>query len=676
MSNRTGANVTLTLLNHYKPANMQHIRWLLLSFSITFALHAFNLNNWVPACFVVCAIWRYLIEKHSWPFPKLWLRLPMIIIGGFSVYATYGSLFGRDASVALFAVMIALKLLETKTKRDFIVMVILGYFLTVNVLLFTQAIWVFFIMLLPIFGLTVCLIAVSHPNGNLSWKMHASLAGKLLLQAAPIMLVLFVLFPRIPGPIWSIPEDAYSSMTGLSDSMEPGNISQLSLSSKVAFRAEFKGAIPANNQLYWRGPVLWQQKGRRWEMTSDKLVLPAESFKTYGAETNYTITLEPHNRNWLLMLDIPTSLPPDATLKHDMQVLSKEPIRNRIRYEGRSSLHYQLGTTLSEQERTLSLQLTEGENPKTRQLSAKWLNDKKPPAELIQAALTMFKEQPFVYTLAPPLLGNAPIDDFLFNTKRGFCEHYASSFVYLMRAAGVPARIVTGYQGGELNPNGNYLIIRQSDAHAWAEVWLASRGWVRIDPTSAVSPERIESGIGVALTDSYLLPLLARNDYPLLKKINLNWDALNNGWNQWVLGYDQQKQLDLLSKIMQQKIAWEDIGLILIAVMTGLMLIVSYFLLHTSSIALDPVRKTYQQFLAKLKKAGLIKQSHEGAMTFGERAAESLPEQANNIQTISSLFSSIQYAKYENNNTKNKAAINLLKQLVRNFKIKSTKAEK
>jgi transglutaminase-like putative cysteine protease len=663
--------------------SMHAIIWLLLSLSITFTLYAFNLESWVPACFVVFAIWRYLIEKNNWPYPKLWLRFPLTIAGGIAVLVTYGSLFGRDASVGLLAVMISMKLLETRTKRDFVVMVVLSYFLTVNVLLFTQAIWIFVAILLALTGLTACLISVSHQSKQTMispqiWKAQAKLAGKLLLQATPIMLVLFVLFPRIPGPIWGIPQDTYSGMTGLSDSMEPGNISQLSLSSKIAFRVEFKSAIPANNQLYWRGPVMWHQEGRRWQMTSNSIPLPMETLEASGAATDYTITLEPHNRNWLLMLDLPeiaeSKLPAEARIKHDMQVLSKEPIRTRIRYQGHSYLHYKLGAKLSEHERTLALQLVEDENPKTRQLAAQWISENKSPTAIVEAALSMFREQAFIYTLAPPRLGKEPVDDFLFNTKRGFCEHYASSFVYLMRAAGVPARIVTGYQGGEINPNGNYLIVRQSDAHAWAEVWLQDHGWVRVDPTSAVSPDRIEMGIGTALPDSNLLPLLSRQDYPVLKNLYMNWDAVNNGWNQWVLGYDQDKQLSLLKKLISKDIAWEDVGLILVVTMIALMLFVSYLLLSNKSIALNPTNKIYQQFLKKLSKAGVTKLDHEGAISFGKRAAQTLPNQAIEILEISTLYSSMQYAKHQTSSniatTANKQTLNLLKQLVKNLKIK------
>lgn len=652
-----------------RSASMQTLMWLLASLSITFGILAANLNNWLPISFVVFAVWRFLIEQNNWSYPKLWIRLPMTMVGGLSILGTYGSLFGRDASVALFLVMIALKLLETKSKRDYVVMVILGYFLTVNVLLFTQAIWVFFAMLFPLFGLTACLISATHTNNTLKLGTQAKLAGNMLLQAVPIMLVLFVLFPRIPGPLWGIPKDAYSGMTGLSDSMEPGSISQLSLSSKIAFRVEFKSAIPPNNQLYWRGPVLWHQEGRKWQVTSDSLPLPLEKLEASGNTTDYTITLEPHNRPWLLMLDMPTKLPPNVIVKHDMQVLAREPVRTRIRYDGQSNTHYQLGKSLSEHERVLALQLLEDENPKTRALGEKWADEYKNPQAIVQAALTMFREQPFVYTLAPPLLGREPVDDFLFNTKRGFCEHYASSFVYLMRAAGVPARIVTGYQGGELNPNGNYLIVRQSDAHAWAEVWLEKQGWVRVDPTAAVSPNRIESGIDDALSDNTLLPIFARRDYPTIKMLYLNWDAINNGWNQWVLGYDEKKQLNLLKKILGQKIVWEDIALILVGTMIVLMLVISYFLLRNKHVVLDPLKKIYQGFLNKLVKAGLIKADHEGVLDFGERAAQQLPDKAQDIKEISELFSSMQYARNNSSDT-HKNALALLKKLVKGFKVK------
>ena len=648
---------------------MPHLLWLLFALSCTFGLHAFNLHYWIPSAFVVVAIWRFLIEKNQWKYPSLWIRLPLTIAGGVAVLATYGSLFGRDASVALFAVMILLKLLETRTARDYIVMIILGYFLTINTLLFSQAIWMSLAILLPIIAFTAGLVAISQPNSSPAWNLQAKTASKLLLQSLPIMLVLFVLFPRIPGPIWGIPQDAYKGMTGLSDTLEFGTISDLSLSGKIAFRAEFKSPIPDMSLLYWRGPVLWHQEGRRWRMTSDNLPLKQESLEVFGKSVEYNITLEPHNKNWLLMLDMPTVLPPEAYAKHDLQILATKPVRTRIRYIGQAYPQYKLGQVLGERERMLALQLMEDENPRTLQLAAKWKRENPAPLNIVNAALKMFRDQQFIYTLAPPRLGNQPVDEFLFNTKRGFCEHYATSFVYLMRAAGIPARIVTGYQGGEINPNGNYLIVRQSDAHAWAEVWLEGKGWVRVDPTSAVAPNRIEYGVSSSVSDATLLPLLSRQDYPILKKLYLNWDAINNGWNQWVLGYDEQKQLRLLAKLLGTEVAWGDIGLILMSVLIVLMLVMSYLLLRSKAVTLDPVKRSYRQFLKKLAKKGLVKPAHEGAIEFGERAAGQLPTKAWEIQEISRLYSSIQYSKSTQDKSKTKNAAYTFKQLVNNFKV-------
>ena len=395
-----------------------------------------------------------------------------------------------------------------------------------------------------------------------------------MLQAVPVMLILFVLFPRIPGPLWGLPQDANSGMTGLGDSLQFGNISNLTQNSSIAFRVQFKGAAPAQNQLYWRGPVLWHQEDRHWTMSSSQIGLQPESLITQGTPIEYTITLEPHNRTWMLMLDMPTLIPADAKLTHDYSVVADKPVRTRTRYAGTSFNTYTLGANLGERERILSLQINEGENPKTVQLAKTW--GVLSAADKINIALNMYRQQPFVYTLRPPVLGDNPVDDFLFKSKRGFCEHYATSFVYLMRAAGVPARIVTGYQGGEFNPNGNYYIVRQSDAHAWAEVWLADKGWVRIDPTAAVSPERVESGLADALNDIDELPLMARNNNAWLKKVYLNWDGVNNGWNQWVLGYDDKKQLDFLKKLSGKNVDLQSLLVWMMATITVVMGVTTY----------------------------------------------------------------------------------------------------
>ncbi len=640
----------------------QQLQWLLCTLAVVLATHAPNLPIWVMVASASFGIWRNLLDKKQWAMPKIWLLLPINILMCFGIILTFKGSFGRDASLALLVVMASLKLLETKTLRDYMLVIILAYFLVGTLFLFNQTIATFALSLPPLLLLTAMLINISLKNKQ-SFKFLLTLSGKLLLQAVPVMLILFVLFPRIPGPLWGIPQDAYSGMTGLGDSLQFGNISQLTQNSAIAFRVQFKGQIPAKNQLYWRGPVLWHQDGNQWLMPSKNIGLIAEKLESSGTAINYTITLEPHNRLWLLMLDLPTHIPNTAQLTHDYSAVAASPVRTRIRYDATSFSNYKLGEVLNDREKIMSLQIHDNENPRTIKLAQSWQNLQ--PVDKVNRALQRFRAQPFIYTLNPPRLGKDPVDDFLFNTKKGFCEHYATSFVYLMRAAGVPARIVTGYQGGELNPNGNYLIVRQSDAHAWAEVWLETRGWVRVDPTAAVSPERIEQGISEAISETDLLPMMARPDFPLLRKAFLSWDSVNNGWNQWVLGYDDKKQLEFLNKLSGKNLSLMDLVLWMTVAIATVITITFLVLIKTSQRNLSPTQKIYALYLNKLKRANLQPHRHEGALDFGQRAAQILPNLAEDIMQIAQSYNLLQYSQ-----TPNPLLLQALAQRVKKFTLK------
>ncbi|MDZ4098436.1 MAG: DUF3488 and transglutaminase-like domain-containing protein [Methylophilaceae bacterium] len=643
--------------------NIVDLRWLLLGLALVMGLHIHHFAFWVSGAVIALAAWRYLIEHFRWHMPRIIILMPLTVFAGLGILLTYRGLFGRDASVELLALMLMLKLMEARTKRDFIVLIFGAYFLTITTFLFTQSMAYGAGMLLSTFALTATLVGLSHPNSNLHWRFQAKVAGSLMAQAAPIMLALFLLFPRIPGPLWGIPEDANQGMSGLSDDMAPGDISHLTLSGQIAFRVEFEDTAPPNSKLYWRGPVLWHFDGRKWTMASPSLNLPDESLETRGEATKYTVTMEPSNRKSMLLLDMPTELPADTTLTRDYQALKKQPIRTRIRYQASSYLDYTLGADVPARTLELNLQIPDIDNPKTKALAQQWINDGKQAEEIISAALTMFREQGFVYTLRPPRLGNEPIDDFLFNTKEGFCEHFSSSFVYLMRAAGVPARVVTGYQGGELNPVGNYYIVRQSDAHAWAEVWLENRGWVRVDPTGAASITRIEQGIELAMPFDNPLPLLARNSFPLIKKMYLNLDAIDNAWNNWVLDYNQKKQMEFLSKLSGSKLSWEDLAITMMVVVGTVALILTYFILRENPANRDPLQRLYLKFLRKIKKAGLIRAPYEGPVAFSERAMKQLPNKASEIKRITNIYTQLRYRSRQSIDS-----LNLLKQLVNRFR--------
>jgi protein-glutamine gamma-glutamyltransferase len=629
-----------------KLLNPAQIKWLLVSLGALLATHALNLPFWVVAMSILLGAWRYICITKPIFMPNRWLLVLLSLILGLLIILSFKGLFGRDASLSLLVIMTALKLLETRSLRDYMLCIMLGFFLVGNLFLFDQSMASFGLSIAPLLLLTTSL-AITSLNNQQDMRFLIRLAGKLLLQSLPIMLVLFVLFPRIPGPLWGIPQDAYSGMTGLGDNLQFGNISQLTKNSSIAFRVQFQGAIPPKNQLYWRGPVLWHQEEYKWLMASDNIGLPAEHLTVTGAATHYTITLEPHNRLWLLLLDMPSSIPTNTKRTHDYSAVANEPVRSRIRYDAVSYAQYKLeAQPLNERERIMALQITEGENPRTRALAQTWLN--LTPAQKINSALTLFRNDNFVYTLKPPLLGKDPVDQFLFSTKKGFCEHYATSFVYLMRAAGLPARIVTGYQGGELNPNGNYLIVRQSDAHAWAEVWLENQGWVRIDPTAAVSPERIEQGIGDSILERDELPIMARHDFPLLKKAFLNWDNINNGWNQWVLGYDDKKQLEFLSKLSGKDLTLTDLVVGMIVTLLAAMAATTFFVLKKTKIKLNPAEKVYASYLKKLKTIGLQPNIGEGVLDFGARVVIAFPQQKTRVLDIATRYNALQYGHAEN----------------------------
>jgi transglutaminase-like putative cysteine protease len=644
----------------------QNLRFLLFTLAVILAIHSPNIPLWVTLTSIGFGIWRYLLERFKWPMPNTWTLVAINLLIGLSLLITFRHQFGRDASLSLLIVMCSLKLLETKTLRDYKLVIIIAYFLVGILFLFNQSITTFLLSIPPLVLLTATLINISLKEPK-QYLFLLSLSGKMLLQAVPVMLILFVLFPRIPGPLWGIPQDANSGMTGLGDSLQFGNISRLTKSSAIAFRVKFKEAVPNNQNLYWRGPVLWHQYKREWLMPSKQIGMQQETLEVQGPSIAYTITLEPHNRLWLLMLDMPTSIPKIGKLTHDYSAISNDPIRTRVRYDAVSNINYQLGTNLGERERIMSLQITEGENPRTLQLAKSW--QPLSPTEKINQALSMFRNEPFIYTLSPPILGDNPLDDFLFNTRKGFCEHYATSFVYLMRLAGVPARIVTGYQGGEFNPNGGYLIVRQSDAHAWTEVWLENQGWVRVDPTAAVSPERIEQGISEALGDYDLLPIFARHDYPLLRKAFLNFDSINNGWNQWVLGYNDEKQFDFLSNLTGKNVTLQDMIIWMMSAIVLVMCITSYFLFKKANLMRNQSQKIYHQYLAKLSKIQLKPYPHEGALDFAIRSAIVLPALRDEIMQIANHYNTLQYDTFEKSPDKKMLILQALQNRVNAFNV-------
>ncbi len=603
---------------------LANITWLVAALAFVIAPHMARLPIWVGAVCIAAGAARWLIARNGWRTPKWWW-MAAIAIGVFvGAYWEYKRIFGREVGVTLLIVMLCLKTLEIKMKRDVLVVIFIGFFLAMTNFLYSQSIFMGGYMFICAWIFVATLIGFNRIGTEASIRERLVPAAWLLLQAIPLMLVLFFLFPRLAGPLWTMPQED-RARSGLSDSMSPGDISKLSLSDAVAFRVDFEGAIPENADLYWRGPVLGQHEGRSWRAYNVTDV-PQLNYTSEGAAIAYRVTLQPHNKPWLFALDMPGSLPADAYFLADYQMRSKTPIQALRAYEMTSFLRYRAGTGLGERELRPYLRYVNTINPRAIAYGQKLRETYPDNKDLIEALLKRYNTE-FNYTLEPPSLGENPVDEFFFDTKKGFCEHYSSSFVFILRAAGIPARVVTGYQGGELNPITRQLVVRQSEAHAWSEVWLADLGWVRIDPTFAVSPLRINRGMGAALGPSGIFDTLAGADgLGLLNQLRYSWDAVNSRWNQWVIGFSADRQRGLLDQIGLDNLDWKQLALWMVG---GLFLaggaMSAILLLQTYRSRKTPVVAAYDKFCAKLAKAGVTRAPHEGPLDLLARIGRERP---------------------------------------------------
>jgi len=605
------------------------------------APHAAHLPLWVSAECGALLLWRGYLTYRAAPLPPRWLLLGITLVSVAAIALTFHSLFGREVGVTLLILLSTAKLLELRAARDATVLIYLSCFIIITNFFYSQSIPTALFML---FTLLVIMATWVHLHtGDLKLKPRLRLAGVLLLQAIPLSLILFVLFPRVQGPLWGMPQDAYAS-SGLSDTMSPGSLSKLSLNDAVAFRVTFNGTVPPRDQMYWRGPVLWDFDGSTWTRGHNATLLPPK-LDDAASVVDYTVTLEPHNKRWLFALDMPGKLSITADLAPDFQWLSRNPVNARIRYQASSFLSYRANLEEPPPQMRRALALPRGFNPQARKLAADWRAQyPDDDAAIVRAVLGHFNRGGFEYTLEPPLLGANGVDEFLLQTKQGFCEHYAGSFVFLLRAAGVPARVVTGYQGSEYNALGHYYIVRQSDAHAWAEAWLPERGWVRYDPTAAIAPARIQSGLSAAVSNTAVLPFMARNPPQWLRELRFNWDALANQWNQWVLGYNPETQFAFLTRLGMEDITWQKMALNMLA---GIFILVGLFtliLLRRLVVrSRDPVQAAWLKLCRKLEKAGLPRAPHEGPRDYAARIAQVRPELAARMQELAARYVALRY---------------------------------
>lgn len=615
---------------------------LLVVLAVVGAPHVLNIPLWAAALVLVIGLWRAGVATRGWPLPGRAVKLAVTGLAVAGVLATFGSLNGQTPGVTLLLLMAALKLTETVRHRDHMVMVMLAYFLLVTHFLFNQEIPMIGFLLLCTVLVTAMLVEVNHPQGPMPLRTTLRSGGIMVAQALPIMVVFFILFPRIPGPLWGLPSDAgANAVTGLSDSMSPGDITNLALSDEVAFRVRFQDEPPPPSQRYWRGPVFWEFDGRTWSQGDSAALSIGGDLGELGNRIDYELTLEANRKPWLLALDMPDTAMSGAFFDRGRSLVSKKAVMERRLLRLTSYTDYVLDRELHPWTRRLALTLPASSSPRAREWVAELRATHGSDQALIRAVLQRFGQDPFTYTLQPPGLGSQPVDQFLFDTRRGFCEHYASAFVVLMRAAGIPARVVTGYQGGERN--GGYFIVRQSDAHAWTEVWMEGEGWVRVDPTAAVAADRIEFGLGQALPAGEPVPGLARRTGAWLESVQLQWDMLNAAWNAWVLGYGPELQQQFMAKLGLRD--WRRMILTLVLLVTVLLGAVGLWALWQSRPArhADEALQLWNRVSRKLKRIGLERRDSEGPEAWAARVIKQQPELASSMQALTRDYVQARY---------------------------------
>ena len=609
--------------------------WIILSQFALLLPHLGRLPVWVVLVYLVAAVWRLLVYQGRLSFPGRWTRLALIGAGFAAIFLSYGSLLGLEPTVALLLTAFALKLLELVRRKDAYVVIFLGYFICVTAFLFTQDLLLVLYALFTLLLVTTALVALHRPGEHRFRLDSLRLPALMLAQAFPLMLVLFFLFPRI-GPLWTVPVQSHAARTGVSDFMKPGDISSLSQSGEVAFRALFEGEVPPRSELYWRGLVFSVLDDGAWrslryqELPPDQLRAPAT--EPVGPALSYSVLLQPTQQNWLYSLRYARSGQAGVLATPDFRLFSPVEVEEQLRYTVRSWPQTPLELELSDWRRRTELALPEGSNPRSRALARQLRADSASDAAFVDAVLAHFNRERFVYTLQPPLLtGEHPMDQFLFSTRRGFCEHYAYAFTLMMRAAGVPARVIAGYQGGEINPVNGTVIVHQFDAHAWSEVWLEGQGWVRVDPTGAVSPDRIELGLeqavageGSFLANSPLSPLRYRG-VNWVNMLRLRYDALTYRWQSWVVGFNSEEQYRLLQDLFGSVRAQTFIVVILASGALVLVPVAWLLLGRQRRPPLDPAQQLYLAFCARLARRGLTRARGETPRAFSERVAAADP---------------------------------------------------
>ena len=646
------------------PRETRDTLWLLAVVGLVISPLTPHVPAWTMPLAYALLLWRAWLAWTQQPLPSRWIKGGLLVVAVVLTLVSHRTIIGRDAGVTLIIVLLVLKTLELRARRDAMVIFFLGFFTLLANFFFSQSLTVALVMLLGLLGLLTALINSNMPVGKPPLMQSLRTAAWMSALGAPIMLVLFLLFPRV-APLWGMPGNDMSGRSGLSDEMKIGNIASLVMDETVAMRLRFDtpdGRAPDQRHLYFRGPVMSYFNGAEWfasnsyEARVNGFGAPASAdLQVRGEPVKYEVTMEPNSRHWLLLLDAAKETPElpqgsRAYMTPQLQWVLNRPVQNVLRFKAESYVDFQNGPLERTRALNAFLQLPPNFNPRTHELAEQMRADPqlqgKGSMAFVNAAIQRLRTGGYTYTLEPGVTGTHSADEFWFDSKMGFCEHIASAFVILMRNLDIPARIVTGYQGGEINGVDGYWTVRQADAHAWTEVWIEGRGWVRVDPTGAVMPSRIgeyrrlqapRSALGTAF-GTVITPSM----YAQMRAV---WEAVNNRWNQWVLNYTQERQFNLMKSLGMEAPSWQDLtrllgGIAGLAALIG----IGWSLLEKSR--QDPWLRMTHHARQQLKKAGLDLPAHLPPRAMAERIRAHWGEDSAAAQPVVRWLLRVEQARY------------------------------
>jgi transglutaminase-like putative cysteine protease len=628
------------------PVSYAQLRAICICLGLALATHVASLPLWLPLTVGALVALRLRLAALGRAAPGRVLRLVLSALTIGLLFLQFHTFNGLAAGSALLCLMAGLKVLETRTRRDLYIVTLIIYFLILAAMLQNQSFWLLGLVV-GVWWLTSAawlrITAAAPPPG---WRRSVGYAGRILAQALPLTVIFWLFFPRFDGPLWQLPPSAGGAESGLSDSMSPGDITDLVQSDDIAFRVHFLAATPPAAQRYWRGPVLHDFDGHTWrrgEAGGDAAGAGTVPQPAAGAYP-YSLSLEPHDHHWIFALDWPTRWNlPGAVLTSDYMLVGPAPVSQPIEVLITSVSQVAEPPPLGSAQRRRDTQLPPGRNARTIELARELRDAHADDGGYVQAVLDRFHTEPFYYTLSPPPLGADSVDEFLFETRRGFCGHYASAFATLMRAGGIPARVVTGYHGGTYNRFADYWIVRQSDAHAWVEIWVRNQGWLRVDPTSAVAAGRVERG---AADLGSAAPAFAGSWHrtPWLADLRLRIDALRSVWRARILLFDHRSQDALLGLL---HIPEPDAQKLVMVLGVGLALGLAYLTWQVRRESQppeqDPTQRAYARLCRKLASAGLPRSPHEGAEAYGARVARLRPDLAAPVTALCASYSRLRY---------------------------------